>query len=164
MHVEYVKSRQMAGFSYFLDAQNNAHSQPMPLQPKIQLPRRTKIISCLPLAVWRAIHAGAKTISATIAIAAMYFAIIKMSNSMSVIFYFFVGAVSFIGLDAARPGCFYGLYTIFCGISQFFFNSKQLVVFRHSVRARHGTGFNLACVCRNRQIRNRRVFGFATAV
>lgn len=64
--------------NYFLLAQNNAHSHPMPVQLNTQLPKRTKIISCFPRAVWRAIHAGAKNIPMASNAAIAYFAIIKI--------------------------------------------------------------------------------------
>lgn len=63
---------------YFLLAQNSDHSQPMPVQLNTQLARRTRIISCLFFAVWRAIHAGANKTMTTNAIEIAYFAIIKI--------------------------------------------------------------------------------------
>ena len=68
----------LSGKNYFLLAQNNAHSHPMPVQLNTQLPKRTKIISCFPRAVWRAIHAGAKNIPMASNAAIAYFAIIKI--------------------------------------------------------------------------------------
>ena len=68
----------LSGKNYFLLAQNNAHSHPMPVQLNTQLPKRTKIISCFPRAVWRAIHAGAKNIPMASNAAIVYFAIIKI--------------------------------------------------------------------------------------
>lgn len=58
---------------YFLVAQNNATNHAMPVQPNVQLAKRTRVMSVLSFLVWRAIHAGANIIAATIAIAAAYF-------------------------------------------------------------------------------------------
>ena len=80
-----IKSPRLGRF-YFFDAQNNDHSHPMPVHPKIQLARRTNIISCLFLPVWRANHAGASTITAIIKIDIAYFATGKISDSVIIYF------------------------------------------------------------------------------
>lgn len=99
---------------YFLDDQNNAHNHPIPVHRNSQLPKRTRIISFLLRPFWRASHAGARMIANTIAIDAMYFITSKKSNVM-----------------------FIYLYAIFCGVAQFFFDTQQLVIFCHAVRAGH---------------------------
>ena len=91
-----IKIPRMGDFYFFAD-QNNDHSHPMPVQPNIQLARRTKIMSCLLLPVWRASHAGANTIAIKIIIAIAYFITSKISNGMVIYFY--------IPYFAASPNC-----------------------------------------------------------
>lgn len=58
---------------YFFVAQNKATNHAIPVQPNVQLAKRTRVISVLSFLVWRAIHAGVNIIVAIIAIAAAYF-------------------------------------------------------------------------------------------
>lgn len=73
-------------YCYFFIAQNNAHNQPIPVQPKTQLARRINNISYLDFFVWRASQAGAKIIATIIVIAAIYFKTIKKSNDIFILF------------------------------------------------------------------------------
>ena len=74
------------GDFYFLADQNNDHNHPIPVQPKIQLARRTRIISCLFLLVWRASHAGVKMIVKTIMMATAYLMTNKISVGVIIIY------------------------------------------------------------------------------
>lgn len=67
-------------------AQNKAHNQPMPVQPKTQLASLINNMSYLDFFVWRASQAGAKIIATTIVIAAIYFKTIKKSNDIFILF------------------------------------------------------------------------------
>ena len=109
----------LSGKNYFLLAQNNAHSHPMPVQLNTQLPKRTKIISCFPRAVWRAIHAGAKNIPMASNAAIAYFAIIKIWCVV------IIGPQKKRGARFCPPVCYISgkLYTILCGFVQFFLDT-----------------------------------------
>src|SRR6516162_785751 len=50
------------------------------------------------------------------------------------------------------------------GAAEFFFNAQQLVVFCDAVGARSRAGLDLTGARRNRQVRDKRIFGLARAV
>jgi len=51
-----------------------------------------------------------------------------------------------------------------CAVAQFFLDADQLIVFRKPVRACERAGLDLTAVRRNRQIGDRRIFGFTRPV
>ena len=77
------------GDFYFIADQNNDHSHPIIVQPKIQLANRTRIISCLFFPVCRASHAGASTMTVTMQNASAYLIINKISGVV-IIFGFYI--------------------------------------------------------------------------
>ena len=84
----YKKLLYQSSFFYFFEDQNNDHNQPIPVQAKIQLPKRTRIMSCLLFFVWRASHAGASIIATAIITPSMYFVTSNKRSVFIVIFFF----------------------------------------------------------------------------
>ncbi len=70
---------------YFLEDQNNDHSQVIPVQQRTQLARRTKTISYLSFFVCLASHAGVNMIAMTIIIASKYFINSKILKEVVII-------------------------------------------------------------------------------
>lgn len=109
---------------YFLDAMNRAANQPTMEYPNSHDRPRISTNSCFFLSFAAPRYDGAKNTHITNKPAIIYLTTNNTLTPNNILF-----------------------YTIFSVCSQFFFDTNQLVVFRHTIRSGHRTSFDLTCVC-----------------